>query len=90
MSTVNTAKTRGHFIVHGIVRSVNYRDYIKQMADRLGLEGFAKNLLDGTVEIVSEGERRNVIELRGSLKEHYDFSWELFRKEFTGKGFEIR
>ena len=44
-------------IVHGRVHGVWYRATTKQVADKLGLRGFVRNLRDGTVEIVVAGEK---------------------------------
>lgn len=40
-------------IVHGRVQGVCYRAYIKDYANKLNIEGYVKNLTDGTVEIVA-------------------------------------
>jgi len=39
-------------IVHGKVQGVFYRASAKRRADELGLTGYAKNLSDGTVEVL--------------------------------------
>lgn len=41
--------------VHGRVQGVGYRYNTQQIAQNLGVTGFARNLSDGTVEIVAEG-----------------------------------
>ena len=55
------ATIRRRFIVSGKVQGVFYRDAAKSQADMLGLKGWAKNLPDGRVEIVAEGDA-NAIE----------------------------
>jgi len=47
---------RAHLLVKGIVQGVFYRVSARQEARRLHLSGFARNLPDGRVEIVAEGE----------------------------------
>lgn len=41
--------------VFGKVQGVFFRYSVKELADRLGVKGFAKNNLDGSVEILAEG-----------------------------------
>ena len=50
------ARKRMHAIVHGQVQGVFFRDYTRQQAEMLGLDGWVRNLPDGTVETVFEGE----------------------------------
>lgn len=47
---------RRRFIVSGRVQGVFYRQGARNEAVRLGVEGWAKNLDDGTVEVVAEGD----------------------------------
>ena len=42
-------------IVHGGVQGVNYRSFVEDNAKVLGLEGWVRNLRDGTVEAVFSG-----------------------------------
>jgi acylphosphatase len=44
-------------IVHGYVQGVGYRYFARREAAALGLSGSARNLSDGTVEVIAEGER---------------------------------
>jgi len=41
--------------VYGWVQGVGFRAYVRWRAKELGLKGYAKNLPDGTVEVVAEG-----------------------------------
>lgn len=41
----------------GDVQGVGYRAYARRRAQALGLRGYARNLLDGSVEVVAEGSR---------------------------------
>jgi acylphosphatase len=43
------------WIVRGDVQGVGFRWFVAREAQRLGVGGFAQNLPDGTVEVVSEG-----------------------------------
>ena len=44
------------FIVHGKVQGVWFRASTRAQAERLGLRGHARNLADGSVEVVAIGE----------------------------------
>lgn len=46
--------------VSGIVQGVGYRYFAVQQASRFGLDGYAKNLSDGAVEVVAEGEEETL------------------------------
>jgi len=41
--------------IFGRVQLVMYRDFVCRKARRLGLVGYAKNLPDGSVEVVAQG-----------------------------------
>jgi acylphosphatase len=43
-------------IVHGIVQGVAFRHYTRLAASDLKLAGFVRNLPNGTVEVLAEGE----------------------------------
>ena len=43
------------FLVTGRVQGVGYRYFVMREAQALGITGFARNLPDGSVEVVSEG-----------------------------------
>lgn len=45
-----------HCLVSGRVQAVAYRTYVQDAAGELGLVGFVRNLPDGTVEVVAQGE----------------------------------
>ena len=49
-------KKRGHFLVSGRVQGVCFRMCAEDEARRLGLTGWVRNLPDGRVETVAEGE----------------------------------
>lgn len=56
-------KTRVHLFINGIVQGVFFRDSAKQVAQSLGITGFVRNLPDGRVELVAEGEKESVDKL---------------------------
>ncbi len=50
-------KIRAHVIISGRVQGVYYRQNTVKQAQRFGLSGWIKNLNDGRVEAVFEGEK---------------------------------
>ena len=48
-------------MISGLVQGVFFRASVAQEARRMGLVGFARNLMDGTVEVVVEGEEATVV-----------------------------
>jgi acylphosphatase len=50
------AKIKAHIKVQGMVQGVGYRAFTLDTARSLGLTGWVRNLLDGSVEAVFEGE----------------------------------
>jgi acylphosphatase len=53
-------RLRLHAVVRGDVQGVGYRYFARREAQALGLVGFVRNLADGSVEIVAEGERSHL------------------------------
>lgn len=53
-------KVRAHAIVRGRVQGVFFRMETKRAADRFGVCGWVRNLKDGTVEAVFEGDQNRV------------------------------
>jgi acylphosphatase len=60
---------RLHAIVHGDVQGVGFRYFVQRRAHQLGLRGWVRNNDDGTVELVAEGTRRQLEELKRTLQE---------------------
>ena len=48
---------RVHVWISGAVQGVGFRFYAERTARRLGLSGFARNLVDGRVEAAAEGPK---------------------------------
>lgn len=47
-------------IISGRVQGVMYRDFAQRKGSALSLTGYAKNLPDGTVEVIAEGPRERL------------------------------
>jgi acylphosphatase len=55
-------KTRANLIIDGRVQGVAYRYFVRDIAYYLGLTGWVKNLHDGKVEAVFEGDKEKIEE----------------------------
>ena len=55
------------FIASGRVQGVGFRDFACKIGESCKLVGYAKNLLDGTVEIVAEGDDERLAEFSHRL-----------------------
>jgi len=53
-------KIRAHLLISGMVQGVFFRKNAQREARAIGLIGWARNLIDGKVEIVCEGEKEKV------------------------------
>jgi acylphosphatase len=56
------------FVVFGMVQGVGFRWYVARHARAIGLTGYARNLPDGTVEVVVEGPEASLPELERLLR----------------------
>ncbi|WBU38377.1 acylphosphatase [Homoserinibacter sp. YIM 151385] len=56
-------RIRRHAIVSGVVQGVGFRWSTRREAERLELDGFARNREDGTVEVEAEGPEDRVAQL---------------------------
>jgi len=89
-------KARAHVWVEGYVQGVFFRYETSKAASSLNVNGWVRNLADGRVEAVFEGEKENVEEMvkfcrRGPPGAHVDdveVKWQTYHGEFSG--FEIR
>ena len=83
---------RAHVYVSGIVQGVNFRQRTKRQAENLGVNGWVRNVPDGKVEAVFEGEEQAVYALveycrhgpSYAIVTNVDVSWEHYRGEFSG------
>jgi acylphosphatase len=56
------------------VQGVGYRYFVLRHAEQLGLAGFARNLPDGSVEVIAEGGAASLGKLEGLLAEGPSFA----------------
>jgi len=85
-----------HLFIEGRVQGVFYRSFTRNLASKLRLNGWAKNLYDGRVEAVFEGSRELIEQAiqecwkgpAGSSVRNIDVRWEESSGEY--KNFEIR
>ena len=61
---------RADIIITGNVQMVGFRTFLKNLADSLHITGYAKNLEDGSVNVVCEGEGENIAEMIGKIREN--------------------
>ncbi len=89
-------RTRAHVFISGMVQGVNFRAYTRDQARRNGLAGWVRNLPDGRVEAVFEGEASAVERMVEwchdgppyARVEHVDVQWETATN--AEEGFQVR
>jgi acylphosphatase len=57
-----------HIIITGRVQGVCFRFNTKKTAEDLGIDGWVKNLPDGNVEAVFEGEEKKLLKILDFIK----------------------
>ncbi len=58
-------------IVKGRVQGVGFRASAKQLAEKLKLAGFTRNLPDGSVEICAQGEKAQLEKFLSQLRQEF-------------------
>ncbi len=89
-------KTRTHVYISGHVQGVFFRYETKRNAESLGVRGWVRNLPDGSVECVFEGEKENIEKILefckhgppGANVTDIKINWEDYQDEFDN--FHIR
>ncbi|MEO0115796.1 MAG: acylphosphatase [candidate division WOR-3 bacterium] len=89
-------KVRSQIFVSGRVQGVFFRDFTRENSLQLNLTGWVRNLPDGRVEVVVEGEKENILQLIERLKQgppaakvkEVNVTWQTYRGEFSD--FSIR
>ena len=85
-------KARAHAVISGRVQGVFFRMETKKAADQLGVFGWVRNQLDGTVEAVFEADRDRVDAIIDWCREGPPIAdvadvtvvWEDYTGEFNG------
>jgi acylphosphatase len=79
----------------GSVQGVGFRYTTQSIASRLSVSGYVKNLTDGRVELVAEGERTEIEQLLSEIRselgagiQNVDTKWDAPAGE--SRGFSIR
>ena len=54
---------QAHFFISGFVQGIGYRQFVKSNARKLGLNGWVRNLSDGRVEAIAQGDKEKIEEL---------------------------
>lgn len=62
------------FLVTGKVQGVGYRRFVQKRAAELGVNGWARNLIDGRVEVWAQGDLNPIRQLGERLREGPAFS----------------
>ncbi len=91
-----SGRARLRAIIHGRVQGVFFRDFTRTHAMRLSLLGYVRNLWNGSVEVVAEGDREALESLLKQLHigpssawvEKIDLGWSEPSGEFSS--FEVR
>lgn len=89
-------KQQIHLFITGLVQGVSYRANAAHMAGTLGLCGWVRNLPDGRVELLAQGEEKTLKSLLAWAHEgptqarvdHVDAHWGEITETFSG--FHIR
>lgn len=87
---------RAHVVIRGYVQGVWFRASTRDEATRIGVSGWVRNLSDGSVDALFEGEKKKVEEIigwchrgpSGAQVSKVEISWEPYKAEF--KHFDIR
>ncbi len=88
--------TRAHLLIKGRVQGVYYRAFARDIAIQLGLRGWVRNLSDGSVEALLEGDRDEIERAikhchsgpPGARVDDIDVTWEDYQGD--QQGFQIR
>lgn len=88
--------SRAHVIFEGKVQGVFFRAHTREFAGKAGVKGWVRNLPNGTVEALFEGEKEAILEVIRMCREeqphaivkNYSVEWMEYTGEFSS--FEIR
>lgn len=61
-------ESRVHIVVAGLVQGVGFRWFVQRRAQAMGVAGFVRNCVDGSVEIEAQGERATLEALAAEVR----------------------
>lgn len=78
------ARSRFSAKIHGFVQGVGFRFFVREVANELGVVGYVRNMPDGGVEVLAEGDEAQLAEFLRQLRQgpraaritRVDASWE--------------
>lgn len=85
-------EARARILIQGLVQGVFFRREMTDLARRLGISGWVRNLPNGNVEALAEGEKGRLDELirfchvgpRGAVVRKVEVEWSDYLGEFRG------
>ena len=85
-------EARARILITGVVQGVFFRREVTDIARRLGILGWVRNLPDGRVEALAEGDKARLDELirfchvgpRGAVVRKVEVEWSDYSGEFRG------
>jgi acylphosphatase len=86
----NREKSTIHLFISGRVQGVFFRQFVKDRAQKLGLFGWVRNLADGRVEAIIEGDKEKLQEILIYIKkgpllakvEKIEIDWQEYQRKF--------
>ena len=89
---VTVMKARARILITGLVQGVFFRREMTELARRLGISGWVRNLPNGKVEALAEGEKGRLNELirfcqvgpPGAAVRKVEVEWSDYLGEFRG------
>lgn len=68
MTSTEKATQARRFVVRGRVQGVGFRWFVEREAHVLGVSGWVRNNADGSVEVLAQGTRDQLLGLRSRLR----------------------
>lgn len=65
---------QAHLYISGFVQGVGFRNYVRSKARKINIKGWVRNLNDGRVEAVFQGDKDDVLRLIALCKRGSFFS----------------
>jgi acylphosphatase len=89
-------QARAHLLIRGRVQGVFYRAFTRDIASHLGLNGWVRNLDNGSVEALLEGRKEDIEQAithyhkgpPGARVEDIRVTWEDYKGDL--EGFQVR